>query len=121
MKKAEQTGLLIETCANDALRAGLPVMFTDLEKCQRSLEGYLEQKRDTFPRFYFASDAILLQILSQGSDPTSMNQFYDKVFDGFDHVAHRDQQSKFHVWNESGTHLSAQKLASLEPVQFFTR
>ena len=51
MGKAEQTGLVVDACANEQLRAGLPVMFTDLEKCQRSLEGYLEQKRDTFPRW----------------------------------------------------------------------
>ena len=93
MDRAAKTKLVIETCANEALRAELPVMFTTLEQCQRSLEGYLEQKRDKFPRFYFVSDAILLMILSQGSDPLSMNAFYDKVFDSLDHVTH-DKKDK---------------------------
>ena len=72
MAKAEQTGLLIDACANETLRESLPIMFTDLEKCQRSLEGYLEQKRDTFPRFYFASDAVLLQV---GASPKSTSEW----------------------------------------------
>lgn len=88
MDRAFKTKLVIETCANDTLRAELPVMFTELEKCQRSLEGYLEQKRDKFPRFYFVSDAVLLLILSQGSDPLSMNSYYDKVFDSVERVVH---------------------------------
>jgi len=93
MERAAKTKLVIDCCANDSLRAELPVMFTTLEQCQRSLEGYLEQKRDKFPRFYFVSDAVLLLILSQGSDPLSMNAFYDKVFDSLDHVTH-DKKDK---------------------------
>ena len=63
-------------------------MYSELEKCQKSLEGYLEVKRNKFPRFYFVSNPGLLQILSMGSDPLSMNEHYGKVFDALDVVDH---------------------------------
>ena len=64
------------------------MMYMELEKCQKSLEGYLEQKRNKFPRFYFVSNPGLLIILSQGSDPLSMNDHYEKVFDAISYVEH---------------------------------
>eukprot|EP00606_Chrysophyceae_sp_TOSAG23-5_P000883 GSChrysophyteH2.ASY1.ANO1.1544.1 assembled CDS len=88
MSNATNTSLVVEASANDVLRAGLPVMYSELEKCQKSLEGYLEQKRNKFPRFYFVSNPGLLIILSQGSDPLSMNEHYEKVFDAISYVEH---------------------------------
>lgn len=88
MGKAFETQIVVEAAANEILRAGLPVMYSELEKCQKSLEGYLEQKRNKFPRFYFVSNPGLLIILSQGSDPLSMNDHYEKVFDAISYVEH---------------------------------
>lgn len=88
MGKAYETSLVVEAAANEILRAALPVMYSELEKCQKSLEGYLEQKRNKFPRFYFVSNPGLLVILSQGSDPLSMNEHYEKVFDAISYVEH---------------------------------
>ena len=88
MAKAYETQLVVEASANEVLRAALPVMYQELEKCQKSLEGYLEQKRNKFPRFYFVSNPGLLVILSQGSDPLSMNEHYEKVFDAISFVEH---------------------------------
>lgn len=88
MSKAFETQQVLETCANENLLASLPVMYTELEKCQKALEGYLEQKRNRFPRFYFVSNPGLLIILSQGSDPLSMNDHYEKVFDCISYVEH---------------------------------
>jgi dynein heavy chain len=81
MAKSVETKKVVECCENELLENTLPVMYAELEKCQKSLEGYLEQKRNKFPRFYFVSNPGLLLILSQGSDPLSMNQYYEKVFD----------------------------------------
>jgi len=88
MAKAYDTQIVTEASANEILRAALPVMYTELEKCQKSLEGYLEQKRNKFPRFYFVSNPGLLIILSQGSDPLSMNEHYEKAFDAIAYVDH---------------------------------
>ena len=37
--------------------------------CKKSLNDFLDAKRRIFPRFYFTSEADLLDILSNGSNP----------------------------------------------------
>ncbi|KAJ1446978.1 dynein heavy chain and region D6 of dynein motor-domain-containing protein [Pelagophyceae sp. CCMP2097] len=88
MQKAAETKFCVACCGNELLRNTLPVLYAELEKCQKSLEGYLEQKRSTFPRFYFVSNPVLLLILSQGSDPLRMQPYYEKVFDSVNQVDH---------------------------------
>ncbi|CAM9783470.1 unnamed protein product [Ectocarpus sp. 6 AP-2014] len=93
MIKAEETEKVIMCCASETLCTTLPVLFVELEKCQKSLEGYLEQKRSRFPRFYFVSNPVLLLVLSQGSDPVQMQPYYEKVFDSISQVVH-DKKEK---------------------------
>jgi dynein heavy chain len=93
MAKAAETVLVVPCCANELLKNALPVMYSELEKCQKSLEGYLEQKRCLFPRFYFVSNPVLLQILSQGSNPIAIQPFYEKIFDCISMVEHEDAQA----------------------------
>eukprot|EP01032_Pedospumella_encystans_P029172 gene29172-32946_t len=88
MVRAAEVKLVVTCCGNELLRTTLPVLYSELEKCQKSLEGYLEQKRSKFPRFYFVSNPVLLLILSQGSDPQQMQPYYEKVFDSIDRVVH---------------------------------
>jgi dynein heavy chain len=88
MVRASEVKLVVNCCSNELLRTTLPVLYSELEKCQKSLEGYLEQKRSKFPRFYFVSNPVLLLILSQGSDPQQMQPYYEKVFDSIDRVIH---------------------------------
>jgi dynein heavy chain len=91
--QAVDTGKIVEGSSNDILRSSLPVMYSELEKCQKNLEGYLEQKRNKFPRFYFVSNPVLLQVLSQGSDPLAVQPYYEKIFDSITMVEH-DRKDK---------------------------
>ena len=53
----------------------------DLKFCQKKLENYLETKRKLFLRFNFVSNTIMLKILSQDSDPNSVQEDFEKLFD----------------------------------------
>ena len=60
MTRAAEQAVVVPTCSNELLRLSLPPMYEQLEKCQKSLEGYLEQKRNKLPRIYFVSNPVLL-------------------------------------------------------------
>jgi dynein heavy chain len=92
----------VECSANELLRNSFPTMYGELEKCQKSLDGYLEQKQNAFPRFYFVSSAKLLIILSQGSDPLAMNDYYENVFDAIQSVEH-DKKDRTIIYKINGS------------------
>lgn len=81
MEKSVETKKVIPCCQNDMLKDFLPDLEGKLEECQKSLEAYLEGKRKRFPRFYFVSNPNLLKILSQGSEPVSVQEDLEKLFD----------------------------------------
>ncbi|PHJ15052.1 dynein gamma flagellar outer [Cystoisospora suis] len=86
MAKAADTVAVVECCQNELLKQLLPVLHSGLETCQKSLESYLEGKRNKFPRFYFVSNPVLLKILSQGSDAESVQEDFEKLFDAISRV-----------------------------------
>jgi len=86
MEKAVETEKVVPCCLNDMLKDFLPVLYKDLEICQKSLEMYLEGKRKKFPRFYFVSNPTLLKILSQGSEPANIQEDFEKLFDAINRV-----------------------------------
>ncbi|KAL8430801.1 hypothetical protein ACSSS7_005705 [Eimeria intestinalis] len=86
MARASDTLVVVECCQNELLRQLLPTLFSGLESCQKSLESYLEGKRNKFPRFYFVSNPVLLKILSQGSDAETVQDDLEKLFDAISRV-----------------------------------
>eukprot|EP00435_Cladocopium_sp_Y103_P012255 s4673_g3.t1 len=87
MHKSAETMTVVDCCQNELLRQMMPVLLAGLETCQKSLESYLEGKRQKFPRFFFTSDPVLLKILSQGgSDPDAIQDDFEKLFDAISRV-----------------------------------
>jgi dynein heavy chain len=54
----------------------------NLEKIQKRLEGYVESKREVFPRFYFLSFEDLVQILSNSENKEVISLHLKTLFDG---------------------------------------
>ncbi|NXE97067.1 DYH10 protein, partial [Menura novaehollandiae] len=60
-----------------------------LEKCQKSLNDYLDSKRNAFPRFFFISDEELLSILGSGN-PLCVQEHMIKMFDNIASLRFQD-------------------------------
>lgn len=56
----------------------------DLKVCEKALNEFLDSKRRAFPRFYFVSVSDLLDILSNGNNPTKINRHMSKIFQAID-------------------------------------
>ena len=54
---------MLDCCHADNRLQDLEMISSGLERCQKSLNDYLDSKRNAFPRFFFISDDELLSIL----------------------------------------------------------
>ncbi|CAM9184751.1 unnamed protein product, partial [Discosporangium mesarthrocarpum] len=76
------------------LRATLSASLDQLERCQKALADFLEEKRSAMPRFYFIGDEDLLEILGQAKNPTVIQAHLKKLFQGIHRVEFNDDQTQ---------------------------
>jgi dynein heavy chain len=115
MHKASEVGSVVDFCVGSEVLKTLPFLQEQLEHCQRALSTYLEQKRSAFARFYFVSDGILLEVLSQASDPRAVQPHLQGFFDGVDELGFDPTQRKPpRITNVKS--VSGEVVALLEPV-----
>jgi len=55
-------------------------MFKNINTCEVELTKYLEIKKKVFPRFYFLDSEALLDVLSNGNQPTKVEKYLNAVF-----------------------------------------
>lgn len=72
---------VINVTRNDDIYRALESLEQKLLVCEKALNNYLETKRIAFPRFYFISSIDLLDILSNGNNPTFLDRHLIKLFD----------------------------------------
>ena len=81
VSEIEQSTNVIESTNKPKLYERLETLQAQLALCEKALAEYLETKRLAFPRFYFVSSADLLDILSNGNNPTAVAVHLTKLFD----------------------------------------
>ena len=55
-----------------------------LSVCEKALNAFMDTKRVDFPRFYFMSSVDLLDVLSNGNNPKSINKHISKIIIAMD-------------------------------------
>jgi dynein heavy chain len=86
MKQALTTKKVRAATTTPGLYEKLRTHNTHLTRIEKSLEDYLQTKRNAFPRFYFLSNADLLDILSQTKNPQAVQPHLANCFEGINRL-----------------------------------
>lgn len=70
----------LEFCNQDNIMSRLEEVQKLLSVCEKALNDFMDGKRRAFPRFYFVSTTDLLDILSNGNNPTKVMTHMPKIF-----------------------------------------
>lgn len=80
----------------------LQTMNTQFEKAENDLNTYMEEKRSSFPRFYFISDDDLLKILSTATEVTATEKHLSKVFEAIQKLQYSGATTPSHMISPEG-------------------
>ena len=96
MNETYKSQVVLEACHADNRLQTMEKLSQDLEKCQKSLNDYLDSKRNAFPRFFFISDDELLSILGS-SQATCVQEHMIKMFDNVKSLRFEQGQSEEYI------------------------
>ena len=87
-----------------------------LNKIQKALEQYLEEKRIAFPRFYFLSNDELLEILAKSQDTDALQKNIKKCFEAIYRlkIPEDNQKAITGAYSPEGEELGFQKQVSIK-------
>ena len=91
MFQIHENNLVIALADISAIDRILPDLIEQLDRCQKALNDFMQQKRDRFGRFYFIGDDDLLEILGQSKNPQVIQSHLKKLFGGV-HTVKFDQE-----------------------------
>lgn len=97
MDKAYGTKSVVNLCSGNEMTPLLTDIDNVLKICQKNLDNYLENKRGAFPRFYFVSNSVLLDILSKKNDPASIKTNLNIIFDALNDIDFGEFDKKYIV------------------------
>ena len=84
LAEMKSTKNAVRCCTKSNLMENLQKQQSELELCEKALADYMESKRRAFPRFYFTSTAVLLDILSNGNVPAKVQAHMSQCFQAID-------------------------------------
>uniref|UniRef100_A0A3B4GDC8 Cytoplasmic dynein 2 heavy chain 1 n=1 Tax=Pundamilia nyererei TaxID=303518 RepID=A0A3B4GDC8_9CICH len=91
MSDIQRDNRVVSLSSRAGIRNSLVTILDQLQRCQKSLNEFLEEKRSAFPRFYFIGDDDLLEILGQATNPSVIQSHLKKLFAGIHSVVFDEQ------------------------------
>jgi len=103
---------MLDTSVHPNLVEILSSMVNRLDRCQKALMEYLEEKRSLMSRLYFVRDDELLEMIGQGSNVDAVQTYLKKIFQAIS-VINLDErkQSVVSVESEAGEVVPLQKVS----------
>ena len=81
---AFQKKIALDYCTQDWVMPDLERVEKELSVCEKALLDFMDSKRRAFPRFYFVAQNDLLDILSNGNNPSKVMVHMPKIFQAID-------------------------------------
>eukprot|EP01013_Petalomonas_cantuscygni_P031314 TRINITY_DN574_c0_g2_i1.p1 TRINITY_DN574_c0_g2~~TRINITY_DN574_c0_g2_i1.p1 ORF type:complete len:4319 (+),score=1484.83 TRINITY_DN574_c0_g2_i1:236-13192(+) len=101
MNQTASDPMIISLAKHPEYKPILDMVMDQLERCQRALNLFLEEKRDMFPRFFFIGDDDLLEILGQSKNPIVIQSHLKKLFMGISKVGFDGGQTQINAMKSS--------------------